>query len=638
MADAVRESGLLLSRPSAPSRSAAESSRHAQKAAAAAGIWLNGEVIGCQCPECKHPVAIRAWLMMGDCLHCGTSFELTEEQERIVRQLMEQDVAPEAPAVPVAKTVEVPAKRVAPVAKPQAAATRTVAPPPLPARSAAAAPVMMAEQAFSWGDIWRDLPAWLASLIIHMVLLILLALWVPTEERLSPRIVLSAVIGPRHQEGEPTEPDRVDEVEFADAGEPDLPDEPDPQKPPTPPPPPPAESLAAAEQDAQELAMLPTESAAQLPNLAQVMSALERPSRQRMFEGRDPRVRARVVNQEGGTTYTEAAVARGMRWIAAHQHGDGSWNLHNFHTTGDCNGQCGGHGHDADTAATGLALLPMLGAGQTHLQGRYTKQVASGLKFLLAKQKPDGDLRGNGAGRMYAHGIASIVLCESFALSGDEKLRDAATRAVNYIVQAQHSEGGWRYNPGEPGDTSVVGWQLMALRSGRMAGIEVPEEVFARADQFLNRVQSDTAGGVYAYQPGGPATATMTAEALLCRQYLGWPKDHRGMRMGSQYLVRNWLPNPEQPNIYYWYYGTQVMHHLGGRRWEQWNAAMRDTLVSMQETEGHAAGSWSPVGGAIGNHDTQVGGRLYMTSLAICTLEVYYRHLPIYRPIKMDEP
>ena len=129
----------------------------------------------------------------------------------------------------------------------------------------------------------------------------------------------------------------------------------------------------------------------------------------------------------------------------------------------------------------------------------------------------------------------------------------------------------------------------------------------------------------------------MTAEGLLCRQYLGWPQNHPGMRAGSRFLVRNWLPRADQANIYYWYYATQVMHHLGGRRWETWNQSMRDTLVAMQEKQGHMAGSWSPVGGAIGNHDTQAGGRMYMTSLAVCTLEVYYRHLPIYRKIDVSE-
>ena len=279
----------------------------------------------------------------------------------------------------------------------------------------------------------------------------------------------------------------------------------------------------------------------------------------------------------------------------------------------------------------------MLGAGQTHRNGRYTQQIERGLRYLLSQQDSDGDLRGRGIGRMYAHGQAAIVLCEAFALTGDEELRGEAQRAIDFIVKAQHSEGGWRYSPGEAGDTSVVGWQLMALRSARMAKLNVPDVVFERASAFLDLVQADTIGAIYRYQPQREPTATMTAEALLCRQYLGWPEDHPGLRAGSRFLVRNWLPSSDQPNIYYWYYATQVMHHLGGRRWQTWNEAMRDTLVSMQETEGHQAGSWSPVGGAIGDHDTQVGGRIYMTSLATCTLEVYYRHLPIYRQIDVDQ-
>jgi hypothetical protein len=65
---------------------------------------------------------------------------------------------------------------------------------------------------------------------------------------------------------------------------------------------------------------------------------------------------------------------------------------------------------------------------------------------------------------------------------------------------------------------------------------------------------------------------------------------------------------------------------MGGSPWQAWNGALRDLLVSLQSSDGHEAGSWKPGGG----HDQQ-GGRLYMTALAVCTLEVYYRHMPLYR-------
>ena len=81
----------------------------------------------------------------------------------------------------------------------------------------------------------------------------------------------------------------------------------------------------------------------------------------------------------------------------------------------------------------------------------------------------------------------------------------------------------------------------------------------------------------------------------------------------------------EETNTYYWYYATQVMHHFGGQAWEEWNARMREVLVATQERRGHAAGSWTPRG----VHSDR-GGRIYMTSLAVCTLEVYYRHMPLY--------
>jgi hypothetical protein len=227
---------------------------------------------------------------------------------------------------------------------------------------------------------------------------------------------------------------------------------------------------------------------------------------------------------------------------------------------------------------------------------------------------------------MYAHGQATIALCEAYALSQAELLKDPAQRAVNFIVAAQHSQGGWRYGPGQAGDLSVVGWQMMALRSAQMAYLQVPQETFLKANRFLNAVQASSRIGQYCYMPGGQPTPIMTAEGLLCRQYSGWKHNHPVLNNGVEQLLKHHLPGASNPYMYYWYYGTQVMHHMGGRPWQAWNGALRDLLVSMQSTTGHEAGSWAPGGG----HDQQ-GGRLYMTALAVCTLEVYYRHLPLYK-------
>jgi hypothetical protein len=222
-------------------------------------------------------------------------------------------------------------------------------------------------------------------------------------------------------------------------------------------------------------------------------------------------------------------------------------------------------------------------------------------------------------------------------MTGDEALRQPAQKAIDFIVQAQYPDGGWRYQPnhelgagGRRGDTSVVGWQLMAMQSARAARLFVPEATFELSSHFLDSVQRKD-GALYAYQPGHQPTHTMTAEALLCRIYLGWTKSDPPLMEGVRYLLDNHPPDAAKPNVYYWYYGTQALHHVGGPEWERWNFLMRDALVNSQETRGEAAGSWEPRG----DH-ASAGGRVYMTSLAVCTLEVYYRHLPIFRRVDVE--
>jgi hypothetical protein len=169
-----------------------------------------------------------------------------------------------------------------------------------------------------------------------------------------------------------------------------------------------------------------------------------------------------------------------------------------------------------------------------------------------------------------------------------------------------------------------MGWQILALKSAQSAGLRIPKDVFPKANKYLDTAQADKPGGLYGYTSGARATPAMSAEGLLCRLYCGWPKDARGLEVGVEYLLRN-MPNEQAPNMYYWYYATQVLHHNGGKPWLQWNEAMRDTLISLQAQDGHQAGSWTPVGG-----HSHAGGRIYMTSLALCTLEVYYRHAALF--------
>ena len=204
----------------------------------------------------------------------------------------------------------------------------------------------------------------------------------------------------------------------------------------------------------------------------------------------------------------------------------------------------------------------------------------------------------------------------------------AAQRAVRYCVNTQFPDGGWKYEyPRKESDTSVTGWILMGLQSARMAGIQVPQPTFDKVSRFLDTVAKE-GGSKYVYETREVfiRDPTMTAEALLCRQYLGWKRDDPRLLKGVEYIVEHTIGN-SNTDVYYWYYATQVMHHMGGEDWTRWNNVMREVIPDNQTTAGAERGSWSPNGDRWGNY----GGRLYETCLCIYMLEVYYRHLPIYK-------
>lgn len=328
-----------------------------------------------------------------------------------------------------------------------------------------------------------------------------------------------------------------------------------------------------------------------------------------------------LVAKYGGTKESEAAVAAALKWLASHQNQDGSWCFdHRF--GGSCRGQCSQHGTlDKDlNGATAMCLLPFLGAGQTHMEGEYQNTVKMGLWYLMTHQGADGSL--NAGGSMYSHGLAAIALCEAYAMTQDRKVMMHAQGALNFIAYAQDRVGGgWRYKPHEPGDTSVVGWQLMALKSGHMGYLAVQPATIKGVVKFLDSVQSDS-GSFYGYKDPGRGSAT-TAVGLLCRMYTGWKHDEGALERGVDYLAKQ---GPSKTNMYFNYYATQVMRHYEGEMWDEWNTEMRDFLVENQAKGGHQNGSWYIAGDRHGDR----AGRVYHTCMATMILEVYYRHMPIY--------
>lgn len=356
------------------------------------------------------------------------------------------------------------------------------------------------------------------------------------------------------------------------------------------------------------------------------------------FAGRGSGHRDAMLGAYGGTKASERAVAAALNWLARHQSPGGNWSLANFQQR--CKGAaCSGHGAmAADSAATALGLLPFLAAGQTHnSEGPYKNNIAAAVKWLMKNQRSDGLLATASEQPMYSHGLATIALCEAYGLSHDSSVGSAAQSAIKFIERAQNkTTGGWRYQPGDEGDTSVVGWQVMALKSAQMAGLAVDSNVLEGARRFLGTVKKSQRGGLFSYQNFSEPTAPMSAVGLLCTQYLGARADDPAMIEGKAFLLGN-PPDMQLRNIYYWYYATQVMHNLLGQDWDRWNRQMRRILIETQSKRGCAAGSWDPREPTPDAWGDQ-GGRLMTTSLSCLTLEVYYRYLPLYKLDSPDKP
>lgn len=345
--------------------------------------------------------------------------------------------------------------------------------------------------------------------------------------------------------------------------------------------------------------------------------------------------RKAALARYGGTKGTEWAVTGALIWLARHQNpSDGSWSLKDY--TLHCKDKtCTTPGQaKADSLATGMALLPFLAAGQTHKsKGAYQATIAGGLDWLIKHQKPDGDLR---AGfNMYAHGVATVALCEAYGLTGDPSMERAAQSAIDFIVAAQNkSTGGWGYNPGDPGETSVVGWQIMGMKSAAMAGLSISRGKWTldRGSKWLDSCAKGDTGHLYSWTPEDGPSEIPTAVGLLCRQYLGAKRDSPMMIAGCNYFVQpNSLPSLKAQNVHYWYFATQVMHNMPGYEWDTWNRTMRKVLVDSQCRDSHscANGSWDPEKDQLGKD----GGRITMTALNCLTLEIYYRYTPLFRVV-----
>jgi hypothetical protein len=458
-------------------------------------------------------------------------------------------------------------------------------------------------------EILRNAPAWLVSTVFHMLLLILLGLWAyaasTRDQQLEVEVTYAESLGEQLSDPAMLESNGL-ELDTA------------PENIITPP------DLAPVD---DPLAMPPALVDIDLNLPATTATATDRITSAPIglaLKGREAGSRAALLKKYGGTAETEHAVEAGLAWLVKQQRDNGLWSMSGPYADEAT--------YENQAAATAMALLAFQGHGDTHLSGQYKDTVRKGWDALLKLQKADGQFIGDISledQRLYTHAQCTIAACELYGMTDDSRFHEPAMMALRFAANAQDQTlGGWRYRPRVDSDTSVTGWFVMAFQSARMAKLSFPPTVLQRAGAFLDKVQLDD-GRAYVYQPNRQRTNAVTAEGLLCRQYLGWRQNDPRLVEGISYLVEKVPLAYDSPNldcdVYYWYYCTQAAHHMEGKIWTDWNSIMRQEVPARQVKSGPEAGSWSPVTDRWG-----FNGRLYVTCLSIYMLEVYYRHLPIY--------
>ena len=304
---------------------------------------------------------------------------------------------------------------------------------------------------------------------------------------------------------------------------------------------------------------------------------------------------------------TQAAIDRGLAWLAAQQNEDGSFS---------------GSGYSRNIAVVSLGGMAFLSGGHSPGRGEYGEQVNRCMSYVLRAGDESGFISVASAashGPMYDHGFATLLLAEIYGMSPDSEIREKLARAVRLIVATQNHEGGWRYQPKvSEADISVTICQVMALRAARNAGIFVPNETIDRCIDYVKRSQNADGGFMYMIQ-GGPSRFPRSAAGIVALYSAGIYEGDE-IRKGLDYLMLH-LPRPEDFSrdthaMYGHYYAVQAMWQAGGEHWQKWYPAVHDVLLRQQ----HEDGSWM-----------DLICPEYGTAMACIILQMPNNYLPIFQ-------
>lgn len=287
-------------------------------------------------------------------------------------------------------------------------------------------------------------------------------------------------------------------------------------------------------------------------------------------------------------------------------------------------------GQYGDTVAIpALAAMACLATGHVPGDAKYGKLIERSLDYVLANHDETGYFGAVGNGKMYAHSIATLLLTEVSGMVSKERqaqIDAVLPKAIKVILDAQNvkkskqSDGGWRYTPdAKDSDTSCSGWALMALRSARLNGAQVPKSAIERAVQYMHR-HHNREKGCFGYQNGEQHAVTLSGAGILCLELCGKHEDPDSLS-AAKFLMSVYREKlPEEGFAYYGlYYASQGLFQIGGENWKEFSEWMYTTYLPKQR----ASGAWPEHGG----ERTEP----YATAMTILAFAVPFRQLPVYQ-------
>jgi hypothetical protein len=309
---------------------------------------------------------------------------------------------------------------------------------------------------------------------------------------------------------------------------------------------------------------------------------------------------------------TDAVIRGALKWLASKQAPNGEW------AAADLEKQ-------HPVAITGYTLMAFLAAGQLPGEGEHGRSVSAGTQYLLDKVSAEGHIGNRQSGQyMYAHGIASIALSEIYGQTRAASMRPKLEKAIRLIIACQNKEGGWRYRPiSQDADISVTVLQVVALRSAKNAGLDVPQRTLDEAVGYVKRCYRPESGG-FAYQPGKEPGYARTAAAIYSLQVCGLYDDPMVLK-GSQYLLREFREQGMEWWTYGNFYAAPAQYMQGGETWSQYYQSVKRALLKRVTTRGEIS-SWE--GRVEGEREV---GPIYTTAVNTMILAMPYHYIPLYQ-------